>query len=228
VLLVFFQAPAPAAAGSFAPTPTAIEVGAAPVGVAAADLTGAGRLDLVAATADGRAVVLLHGATSGTFLPGVPYPAGVRPVAVEVADLDGDGHPDLLLADAGGALLVLTQRAGGGAFDPVVVHDTRDQPSVALSVADLDGDGRLDVAVASAGPPGLPGSVAVFFQAAGPTPPGTLLLPSLYAGYWGPLGVAAGDVDGDGLPDLAVADGLASIRFQGPAGLFQPPVWLRQ
>jgi hypothetical protein len=35
-------------------------------------------------------------------------------------------------------------------------------------------------------------------------------------------------MDGDGLPDLAIADGLASIRFQDPTGLFRPPVWLRQ
>jgi hypothetical protein len=227
-LLVFFQAPAPAAPGSFAPTPAAIEVGAAPLGVAAADLTGAGRLDLVATTTAGRAVVLLHGATPGTFLPGVPYPAGVRPVAVEVADLDGDGHPDVLLADANGALLVMTQRAGGGVLDPVVAYGTRDDPSVALSVADLDGDGRLDVAVASAGPPGQPGSVAVFHQAADPAPAGTLLAPTLYTGYYGPLAVVAADLDGDGLPDLAIADGLASIRFQDPTGLFRPPVWLRQ
>jgi hypothetical protein len=92
-------------------------------------------------------------------------------------------------------------------------------------VADLDDDGRLDVAAASAGPPGLPGSVAVFAQAASP---GTFLAPRLYTGYWGPLSLVAADVDGDGLPDLTIADGLASIRYQDSSGLFLPPIWLRQ
>jgi hypothetical protein len=226
-LLLFFQQPSPAAPGSFAP-PVVIEVGAAPVAVAAGDLTGAGRLDLVAATADGRAVVLLHDTAPGSFLPGVSYPAGLRPVAVEIADLDGDGHPDLLMADSGGALLVMTQRAGGGAFDPVLALSTFDWDSRALAVADLDGDGRLDVAVASAGPSGLPGSVAVFFQAAAPASPGTLLSPQRYTGFWGPLSIAAADLSGDALLDLVIADGLASIRYQGPLGHFQPPIWLLQ
>ena len=228
-LLLFFQAPGPAAAGTFDPvTPVAIDVGAAPVAVAAGDLTGAGRLDLVVTTSDGRAVVLLHGAAPGTFLPGVSYPAGLYPVAVEIADLDGDGHPDLLMADASGSLLVMTQRAGGGAFDAVVAHDVHDSATRALTVADLDGDGRLDVAVASAGPPGLPGSVAVFFQAPAPAAPGALLPPRLYTGYSGPLSIVAAEIDGDGLTDLVIADGLASIRYQDPAGHFQPPIWLRQ
>jgi len=228
-LLVFFQAPGPTAAGSFAPaTPLLLDTGAAPVGVAAGDLTGAGRLDLVATTADGRAVVLIHGTAPGAFLPGVSYPAGLHPVAVEIADLDGDGHPDLLMADAQGTLLVMTQRAGGGAFDPVVAHDLFDSNTRALTVADLDGDGRLDVAVASAGPPGLPGSVAVFYQAPAPATPGTLLPPQLYTGYTGPLSIVAADVDGDGPTDLVIADGLASIRYQGLSGRFLPPIWLRQ
>jgi hypothetical protein len=226
-LLLFFQQPSPSAPGTFE-APVTLDVGAPPVALAAGDLTGAGRLDLVAATADGRVVVLLHDTAPGTFLSGLSAPAGLYPVAVEIADLDGDGHPDLLLADASGSLLVMTQRAGGGAFDPVVAHDLFDWNTRALSVADLDGDGRLDVAVASAGPPGLPGSVAVFLQAPAPALAGTLLTPTLYTGYQGPVSIAAADVDGDGLVDLVIADGLASIRYQDADGHFLPPVWLRQ
>ncbi len=226
-LLLFFQQPSPAATGTFA-SPVTLDIGAAPVAVAAGDLTGAGRIDLVATTADGRVVVLLHDPAPGSFLPGVSYPAGLYPVAVEIADLDGDGHPDLLMADASGSLLVMAQLAGGGDFDPVVAHDVFDWATRALSVADLDGDGRLDVAVASAGPPGWPGSEAVFMQAPAPAPPGRLLPPTLYTGYQGPLSIVAADVDDDLRPDLVIADGLASIRYQEPGGHFLPPVWLRQ
>jgi hypothetical protein len=226
-LLLFFQAPPPAAAGTFA-APVSLGTGAPPVAVAVGDLTGAGRLDLAASTSDGHVVVLLHDTAPGSFLPALTFPAGVLPAAIEIADLDGDGHPDLLMADGAGSLLVMTQRAGGAAFDPVVVHTTFDEPSVALSVADLDGDGRLDVAVASAGPPGYPGSVAVFTQDPSPAAPGTLLTPVLYQGYVGPLSLVAADLSGDGRPDLAIADGLASIRVQGLDGLFLQPLWLRQ
>lgn len=228
-LLLYFQAPGPAPAGTFDPArAVSLDAGAAPVAVAAADLTGAGRLDLVATTSAGSALVFMHGTAPGTFLAGVHYPAGLYPVALEVADLDGDGFPDLLMADQHGAMLVMTQRAGGGLFDPVVARDVHDWNTRALTVADLDGDGRLDVAVASAGPPGLPGSVAVFFQAPAPAAPGALLPPRLYTGYSGPLSIVAAEIDGDGLTDLVIADGLASIRYQDPAGHFRPPIWLRQ
>jgi len=222
---VFFQG---AAAGSFGPA-TAFAVGGEPTAVAAADLTGSGQKDLVVATANGRVSVLLHGASPGTFQPGVDYPAGTSPAGVQVGDLNGDGHPDILVADYLGALLVLLQSpAGDGTFQAAVSYGTRDQGSCSLAVGDLDGDGRLDVVVANAGPPGDPGSVAVFLQ--DPATPGVLKPAVLYRGHWGPLWVVIGDLNGDGKPDLVVADGSPYIRFQSSTtpGAFLPPTWLKQ
>lgn len=222
---VFFQA----SDGTFG-SPVALTVGGAPWAVAAADLTGSGTgTDLVVATDAGTVSVLLRGSTPGTFLPFVDYPAGVQPVAVVTADLNGDGHPDLLLADYQGALIyLLASPTGDGTFQPAVARDAGDDASCALAVADLNGDGLLDVVVANAGPPGWPGSEAIFFQdAAGG---GALLSPVMYRGYVGPLSVAVGDVNGDGLPDLIIADGGPAVRIQDPAtaGHFRPPYWLRQ
>jgi hypothetical protein len=208
--------------------PVLLDLAVAPSRLAAADLTGAARQDLVATTRDGRVLVLLHDTTPGAFLPPVAYPAGVYPAAVEVADLDGDGHPDLLVADQLGSLLVLRQSAGGGGtFLAAVAHDTLDDGSVALVVADLDGDGKLDVAVASYGPPGYPGSEALFFQA--PAGGGLLGRAQLYQGYYGPSSIAAGRFNAAGLVDLVIADGDPILRYQYPTqpGRFQPPVGLR-
>ena len=222
---VFFQGATP---GTFDP-PFGLAVGGEPTAVAAGDLTGAGRVDLVVTTAGGKASVLIHGSSPGTFQPSVDHPAGTTPVAVQIADLNGDGHGDMLVADYRGALLVLPQSpGGGGTFEAAVRHDTLDDGSCAVAAADLDGDGALDVVVASAGAPGFPGSVAVFLQ--NPAVPGALQPAVLYRGYYGPLSVAIADLDGDGRPDLVVADGSSAIRFQDPArpGRFLPPVWLRQ
>lgn len=222
---VFFQEAAP---GTFAPA-ASFAVGGDPAAVAAASLAGSGLPDLVVATVDGQVSVLLQDAAPGSFLPAVDYAAGATPAAVGVADLNGDGHPDILVADYTGVLLVLFQSpAGDRTFLPAVRYDTLGYGSCSLAVGDLDGDGLPDVVVANAGPLGDPGSVSVFLQ--DPATPGALLAPALYRGYWGPLWVVIGDVDGDGRPDLVIADGRPSVRYQSTTtpGFFLPPVWFYQ
>ncbi len=222
VQVLFQQAP-----GSFA-APVGFPVGGGPTAVAGAALLGTGGTDLVVVTANGKLSVLLHGPAPGTFLPAVSYAAGTSPAAVQVADMNGDGFRDVLVANLDGTLLVFLQApVGDGTLLPPVVHDTLDYGSCSIAIGDIDGDGRPDVVVANAGPPGYPGSVSVFMQ--DHAVPGQLGLPVRYPGYWGPLSVALGDLDGDGLLDMVVADGTPYIRFQSTVapGLFLPPAWLK-
>jgi len=222
VQVLFQRAP-----GTFS-APAGFPAGGEPTAVAAARLTGPVGVDLVVATANGKLSVLLHGATPGTFLPPTSYEAGTNPTAVALADMDGDGHLDVVVADYDGTLEVFLQApAGDGTFLPPVSYKTLDFGSCAIAIGDIDGDGRPDVVVANAGPPGLPGSVAVFMQDHAVS--GQLDPPVLYRGYWGPLSVALGDLNGDGLLDMVVADGSPYVRFQSTVtpGLFLPPIWLK-
>lgn len=223
--LVAYQSATPGTFGPLVPLGT----GAVPRALVAADLNGDGRTDLAVATRDHRVSVLLQDGAGG-FLPSASFLAGADPVQVRAGDLNGDGRVDLAVAcysQGTNGMVVLLQDAAPGSFGAPMALDARDFATAAVAVADLDGDGRLDLAVANEGLPGDPGSVAVLLQ--DPANPGMFLMATRYQGYFGPCCISAGDLDGDGRLDLAVADGGTLVRFQDPAnpGYFQPPVQLR-
>src|SRR6202142_866434 len=103
--------------------------------VALADLTGNGKLDIVATNTyddngkDGCAGVLL-GNGDGTFQPAVCYDAGGTIAAsVAIRDLKGNGTPDLVVTEFfqdgnnDGAVGILLGN-GDGTFQPVVLYDS--------------------------------------------------------------------------------------------------------
>ena len=117
---------------------------------------------------------------------------------------------------------MLLHGATPGTFAAPVNYTTAYRAS-GLAVGDLNGDGKPDAAVACQGLPGSPGAVSVFLQDA--TTAGALLPAVNYPGVSGPMGVAIGDMNGDGHPDLAIADGDIVVRFNSATtpGAFGPP-----
>jgi len=71
-----------------------------PIWVAAAQLTGNGKIDLAVANHTGGVSVLL-GKGDGTFQPAAFYPEGREDRFVAVGDFNGDKKPDLVLANGG-------------------------------------------------------------------------------------------------------------------------------
>ena len=207
--------------------------------VAAADVNGDGRVDLVVTNtcmssndcSTGTVGVLL-GNGDGTFQPVVIYGSGA-PVArsVAIADLNGDGKLDLAVANCGnssrcpgdGVVGVLLGN-GDGTFQAAVTYDSGRGLAFSVAIGDVNGDDKPDILVANGS-----GRVGVLLGNGDGSFRAAVGYKSLNA-----QAVAVADANGDSKPDLVTAnsqggacssgDGSVGVLLGNGDGTFQPEV----
>ncbi|MCY2966934.1 MAG: FG-GAP-like repeat-containing protein, partial [Planctomycetota bacterium] len=207
---VFLNTMTPGASVAAFSAKTDFATGTKPVSIAIGDMNGDGKADLAIANGfESSASVLMNttagGATTPSFAPRstVSISGAVRSIAI--GDLNGDGKPDLALANYSSTSVTVllnttTPGATSATFAPKSEFQTGSLP-ISAAISDLNGDGKLDLAVANQGS----STVSVFLNNA--------VVGATVASFAGktdfatgtkPWGIAVGDLNGDGKPDLAV------------------------
>src|SRR5580658_3763965 len=223
-----FEEPAPLAQVSARPAgrvragtaPKATSVIGSPVAVA--DLNGDGIVDVVDAPDQGGPAFVYLGNGNGTFRQVRKAGcSGMNGAAVAIADFNNDGIPDLAFTLSDGQVAMCLGNGDGTFKNATLFSSGSNLPGQSIIAYDLNGDGNMDIAVVDLNRGGefslpLASVMGVLYGKGDGT-----FKPAVDYEMIFPFGIAEGDVNGDGIPDLVVAGDLMFVFLGTPKSGFQ-------
>ena len=179
-----------------------VATGRGPSAVSVADFNGDGLADLVTVNRAGVSVLLGNG--DGSFQDANTFAAGADPSAVAVGDFNGDASLDLAVSQGFGLSVQVLLGNGDGSFQTAVAF-AAGFALTSIAAADFNGDGVLDLALTNSQT--NPGVVSLLL---GNGDGSFRDAERIGTGGANPFGLAAADLNNDGLTDLAVANTFAN------------------
>src|SRR2546426_457828 len=202
-------------------TPINYDAADDPHSVAVGDFNGDGKADLAVANLASSNVSVLLGNGDGTFQSAVNYGTAAG-WSVAVGDFNGDGKADFAVAGYYDDNVSVLLGHGDGTFQAPVNYGAGKDP-VSVAVADFNDDGKPDLAVANRGSfwDFTDGSVSVLLGNGN----GSFQVAVNYGVGANAGSLAVADFNGDGKPDLALANSAGvGVLLGTTGGAFQAAV----
>lgn len=187
-------------------SPFAVQVKPHPHGIISADFNGDGNLDIATDSWGVDSIVILSGDGKGDFKNPAYYATGKHPYErLRTADFNKDGKPDIVTTNLDGNNVTILLNGGKGNFS-THLFDAGSTP-FGVATGDLNGDGNIDLAVVNAptisGKTGKDGLTILLGDGKGNF---SILHGSPFETGLGPTRVAIGDLNNDGINDIAVSN----------------------